>query len=310
MEGILFESHYFRHWQDNVNISSGSKQVYIIRLKLFQDYLESQGFEGKLDFDKFHGSRDYPDRFLPIQESFIDRFVHFMQEAGKPDSSLSITVSALKNFFGYLSDMELICRNPMEDYPLPRYQRPIKNSALSKEECLALLHAAIKKDPFFRQDFVMIWFMLITGLRITEVRLLRRSKVDLDNRMVIINEGQKTDSNSVSISLSLALELQRYVNHPSYLKWEKQGSEYLFNRKGKAFPYQYLLRKIKKLCKEAGLSKVVTPHDLRRTAGYLMQAGGMNLIEVQRQLRHRILATTLRYIPPLEDLARILEETS
>lgn len=44
--------------------------------------------------------------------------------------------------------MELIQLNPMEDYPNPYYDRPIKNTALSKEECLALLGAAIKKRSF------------------------------------------------------------------------------------------------------------------------------------------------------------------
>ncbi|MGF7046537.1 integrase [Paenibacillus sp. DS2015] len=73
--------------------------------------------------------------------------------------------------------------------------------------------------------------------------------------------------------------------------------------------HQKLSRLIKTLCSESGIEQKVTPHDLRRTSGYLMQAGGMNIIAIQKQLGHEILATTMRYVPPLVDLAKILQET-
>lgn len=205
--------------------------------------------------------------------------------------------------------MELIQLNPMEDYPNPYYDRPIKNTALSKEECLALLGAAIKKDPFFRQEFVLIWFMLITGVRNSEVRSVSRTSVNLDTRMVMIIEGQKNDARSTSITTALSEELRRYINHPNYIAWTEKGNNKLFFRKEKKPLTDKALRVLlKNLCLEANLSRIVTPHDLRRTAGYLLQSVGMNMVEIQRQLGHQILSTTLRYIPPLNDLEKILAQ--
>lgn len=305
MNKILFESKYYKFWYEHVDLTA---KKYVERdLRKFEKYLQLRGFEGDLDFDKFHGSHKRPDAFRPIQQTFIDQFVEYLLIDYKATKYVMYNaISSLKNFFRFLHDMELIQHNPMEDYPNPYYDRPIKNTALSKEECLVLLGAALKKDPFFRQDFVLIWFMLITGVRNSEVRCISRTSINLDSRMVMIIEGQKNDVRSTSITPALAEEIKRYTNHPAYIAWTEQENDKLFFRKNKPLTDKALRVILKNLCMEANLSRIVTPHDLRRTAGYLMQSVGMNMVEIQRQLGHQILTTTLRYIPPLNDLAKIL----
>lgn len=151
--------------------------------------------------------------------------------------------------------------------------------------------------------------MLITGVRNSEVRSVSRTSVNLDTRMVMIIEGQKNDARSTSITTALSEELRRYINHPNYIAWTEKGNNKLFFRKEKKPLTDKALRVLlKNLCLEANLSRIVTPHDLRRTAGYLLQSVGMNMVEIQRQLGHQILSTTLRYIPPLNDLEKILAQ--
>lgn len=306
MNNILFESKYYKFWYEHVDLTA---KEYVERdLRKFEKYLQLRGFEGELDFDKFHASPKHPSSFRPIQQYFIDQFVEYLREDYQATKNVMYNaISSLKNFFKFLYDMDLIQLNPMEDYPNPYYDRPIKNTALSKEECLALLGAALKKDPFFRQEFVLIWFMLITGVRNSEVISVSRTSVNLDTRMVMIIEGQKNDARSTSITTALSEELRRYVNHPNYIDWAEKGRVTLFFRKEKPLTGDTLRKLLRDLCLEANLSRIATPHDLRRTAGYLMQSAGMNMVEIQRQLGHRIMATTLRYIPPLNDLAKILE---
>jgi len=126
--------------------------------------------------------------------------------------------------------------------------------------------------------------------------------------MVLIIQGQKNDARSTSITTALSEELRRYINHPNYIAWKEKGNDKLFFRKNKPLTDKALRVILKNLCMEANISRIVTPHDLRRTAGYLMQSVGMNMVEIQRQLGHQIMATTLRYIPPLNDLAKILAQ--
>jgi integrase/recombinase XerD len=255
LNGFLFQSEYYHYWKQHFNRSKSTIRKYILALKRFEAFLQREGFEGELDFEQFHGSREYPDRYLPIKRKVIEDFVHYLINGERVTANvLSATVTALKGFFCFLYDLDLIQHNPTQDFPTPKYEKTIQNTALSLE-------------------------------------------------------GQKTDPNPVAIPKNLAEELERYINHPNYLKWKRQGSEYLFHdNNGRRLSYMGLVTILSELSQEAKLSRIVRPHDLRRTTGYLMQLGGADMIEVKNQLRHKDLGTTLRYVPPLLDMAKILED--
>jgi len=306
---FLIQSGYVQFWSNHFKQSNSTKQNYISTLRKFEAFLLQQGFEGTLDFDRFHASREHPGRLLPIQRQVIDRFITYLKKDHQANNRLiAETVTGLRHFFCFLHDMDLIQQNPMIGYPRPKLESPIQNTALSKEECIALLKAALFQDPFYRQKFVFLWFMLITGLRISEVRFLRRKRLNLETRIVHVFDAQKTDKRPVAIPTDLTAELKRYLNHPEYLKFENNGDEYLFHQHGKIMSVHAVTRILSELSRDAGISRHIRAHDLRRTAGYLMQTGGMSIVDIQHQLRHRNLATTLRYVPPLADMAKILED--
>jgi integrase/recombinase XerD len=230
MGAILLNSKYFEQWVNHSPLTS--KKHVIQELKKFDEFLNFMGYEGELDFDRFHGSLRRPDVFRPIQESFIDKFVEYLKiEKNASNCVLYNAISSLKNFFLFLYEMEIIKTHPMVDYKNPYYHRPIKNTALSKDECLALLHAAMKRDPFFRQDFIMVWFMLVTGTRNSETRLLPYKNINLNTGMVLLNQGQKGQVRSTTITRALAAELQRYIGHPYFEDWSRNKNATLFFHK-------------------------------------------------------------------------------
>ncbi|WP_214630365.1 tyrosine-type recombinase/integrase [Paenibacillus agaridevorans] len=306
---LLLHSVYVQVWSKHFRRRASTKQSYIGVLKRFEAFLLKEGFHGELDFNQFHASREHPGRYLPIQRHIIDRFfLHLKENEQITDNRLAATVTMLKLFFEFLRDMGLIEQNPMTNYPRPKCESPIQNTALSLEECMAVLKAALWRDPFYRQEFVLIWFLLITGLRLSEIRHLRRNRLHLDTRVAQVFEGQKTEQRPVAIPQDLAAELERYTTHAEYLKHANRGDEYLFHQKGAMLSVEKLRRLLSELSVAAGLSRPIRPHDLRRTAAYLMQKGGMHIVNIQHQLRHKHVGTTLRYVPPLVDLAKILED--
>lgn len=72
---FLLQSAYFQIWSNNFTLRSSTKQKYISVIKKFETFLLDNGFEGALDFDQFHASREHPGRFLPIQRQVFDRFL-------------------------------------------------------------------------------------------------------------------------------------------------------------------------------------------------------------------------------------------
>jgi integrase/recombinase XerD len=306
---LLLKSVYVEVWSKHFQRRAKTKEQYISVLRKFESFLLKEGFTGELDFNQFHASREHPGEYLPIQRHIIDRFFMSLRENEKAtDHRLAATVTILKRFFEFLRDMDLIEQNPMTNYPRPKCESPIQNTALSLEECMALLKAALLRDPFYRQEFVLIWFLLITGLRLSEIRQLRRSRLQLDTRIVQVFDGQKTAKRPVAIPKDLAVELERYTTHAEYVKHANRGDEYLFHQKGAMLSVEKIRRILSELSVAAGLSRHIRPHDLRRTAGYLMQKGGMPIVNIQHQLRHKHIVTTLRYVPPLINFAKILEE--
>ncbi|MGO4548096.1 tyrosine-type recombinase/integrase [Paenibacillus sp. 2TAB23] len=305
---ILLQSKYYQIWSDNFRLRKSTKSTYIAALNKFEKFLIYEGFEGSLDFDKFHASRDYPERFVPIQRHTIDRFIQYLRITVKTtDRVIATTITSLKHFFQFLEDVDLIQHSPMHGYPRPKFESPLQNTSLSMEECISLLKAALLRDPFFRQDFVFLWFMLITGLRLSEVRFLRRKRLNIETKLVNIFEGHKTEKRSVAIPEDLASELERYIRHPQYVEYADQGNEFLFHQSGKIMSVQKVRFLLSELTIEAGLTRKIRPHDLRRTAAYLMQVGGMHIVDIQNQLRHKNVGTTLRYVPPLIELSKLLD---
>ncbi|MDH4615574.1 tyrosine-type recombinase/integrase [Brevibacillus sp. AY1] len=109
---------------------------------------------------------------------------------------------------------------------------------------------------------------------------------------------------------SLVVELERYLHHPVVEEWRNSGhsghSEVFFEN-NRPLTKAALNRIIKNLCLEAGIQKTVTAHSFRHTTAYLMQSSGIDIIAIKRQLRHKQLSTTLRYVPPV-DAAKLLND--
>lgn len=112
---------------------------------------------------------------------------------------------------------------------------------------------------------------------------------------------------------SLVVELERYLHHPVVEEWRNSGhsghsghSEVFFEN-NRPLTKAALNRIIKNLCLEAGIQKTVTAHSFRHTTAYLMQSSGIDIIAIKRQLRHKQLSTTLRYVP-LVDAAKLLND--
>jgi integrase/recombinase XerD len=70
----------------------------------------------------------------------------------------------------------------------------------------------------------------------------------------------------------------------------------VMNHFGQAYTRFGLGKMVRRLCAEAGLRQVVSPHALRRTHATLALKGGASLQDIQLTLGHARLETTTRYV--------------
>ncbi|QPC48217.1 tyrosine-type recombinase/integrase [Mangrovibacillus cuniculi] len=305
MEGIIFSSIYFKKWLELNTLKHSTVKSYIRYLKCFDDYLRLVGWQGELDFDKFYYS-NVQDKYAPIDLDFMDGFIEYLQENKTKSQAMSI-FSGIKSFMDLLVDYDLLEYNPLRHYKNPFYYQSIRNRAISEEECIRLLKAAYDLDPFFQQYYLIMLLQTTCGLRAKELCKLTVSQIDFEHNVIVVDKGRKTKIGTVRMTDALQKKLREYMTHPYFLEWSQERDKELFFMKDKSYADYDLNKLLDRIRIKAKISQKITNHDLRATMAYLLYKHGNNYKSIQRQLRHKKLKTTLRYLPIHVELNGYLE---
>lgn len=305
---VLLKSHYYKKWYEFAELRQSTKNMYTSHLIMLENFMFESGFkeDEKLDFDKFYYIEE-TNEYEGIDIEFIDKSVENLKKQGKTVHVLYLYIESIKSFFTFLETIGLILKNPLYNYPNPYYKREVRDRSLSTEQCRLMLEAAYKMDPFFGQLYVLVFLMLVCGLRAKEVCNLRKSQINLEHNIIEITRGQKTSQSTVFITHGLSIELKRYLSHPSWQNWSNGKDKEVFFYKNKPLCYTILHSIIKKIAENAGIKRAVTPHDLRYSSANLLLESGVNIKTIQRQLRHKKITTTQLYLPPTIEIRRALE---
>jgi len=197
----------------------------------------------------------------------------------------------------------------MMTVPRPRVHPPQPRLPLSHEEMAMLLQAAAS-DPF---TYTFIAMLLETGLRVSEGCHLQVGDIDATAGLVHVRLGKGGKNRSVKLTDHLHRLLRRY--------WvvEQPGRTWLFPAQRLAAPGivapnqrwadhpvspDTVRSRLHRAATEAGLSRRVTPHDLRRTYATWLLEAGVNLRTVQVLLGHASPETTTRYTRVRPELIR------
>jgi integrase/recombinase XerD len=301
MERLLFNSHYYKVWYENSQIEVSTKIAYTSQLRKFERYLSEYGYEGELDFDRFYYSKE-TDRYAPIDVEFFDDFVDHLTQEYK-SKNIYNCICTVKHFMDFLETMNLIKNNPIRYYKNRFNQQNIRDCSLSEEQCLSLLHAAYDLDPDFRQWYLLILLMITCGLRASEVCCLHRSQISIELGTIAVDKGQKTSPMSSASTSVLKKEFKDYFNHSHWEEWSKGKDKQVFFIGDKPLTYPNLRKVLLGIKERANIQRNVTPHDLRHTMASLLLKGGVDIPTIQRQLRHKDISTTLRYLPPAAAIA-------
>lgn len=197
----------------------------------------------------------------------------------------------LRAFFSWLVKEELLEGSPMEKIAEP-VDRPDQVEPFLDEEVEALLSAA-KKSNYAKRDTAIIWFLLDTGVRASELCALRLRDVDLTARRCIIEEGKGGKSRSVWLGGTAGKALW------NYLKFEPHDdADPLFlNKLGEAFTRSGLLQLIERLGQAAGIKQTrCSPHTFRHTFAISFLRAGGDVMTLQQLLGHTSLRMVQRYV--------------
>lgn len=193
-------------------------------------------------------------------------------------ASINRELSCLSNMFRRAIDWKLAEANPV--LGVRRFkERNVRVRYLSTDEETKLLGECA------RHLRPIVVLAIHTGMRRGELLSLRWDDVDLDNRLVHVEDTKNGKRRDIPLN---RIALQTLRRHPHHIR-----SEFVFcNLQG--HPYKSVRTGFSAACRRAKVQGVVF-HTLRHTFASRLVVGGVDLVTLKELLGHSSLDMVLRY---------------
>ena len=168
-----------------------------------------------------------------------------------------------------------------------------KRKYLSKKEVQALIDASQQQDGSLR-DYCMLLMCFIHGLRVSELRFLKVSDIDLSSQRIAIRRLKNGFSTIHPLQPREQLALSQWlIKRTGCLNADLP---WLFlSRKGTPFSRQQIHVMMRNYGVQAGIAVPVHPHMLRHACGYALAEEGVDTRLIQDYLGHRNIQHTVLY---------------
>lgn len=202
-------------------------------------------------------------------------------------------LTVFNSFYKYLLFMEKINKNPCDGIKSPKVAKKLPNY-LTAEEIDKLFDIRLYKPLDYRNK-AMLELLFATGTRISELINLKLYQIDFEECIIRV-EGKGKKERIVPVGNRALNALNDYINiyRPFLLK--KENTDFVFiNKDGKPISRQGFFKILKKIAKNAGITKEISPHVLRHSFATHLLNNGADLRVIQELLGHENLETTQIY---------------
>lgn len=268
--------------QEEYNYSNNTTAAYKNDLNQFVKFLNNG------NYSNIHNWND-------VTPDIINQYVEYMKGQPYASSSVARKVAAVKSFFNYLHEHNMISENPTTNVDSPKVKKRLPQT-LSSEEVERLLAAPTqKKSPKNLRDTALLNMLYSTGMRVTEVVSLQLDDLDLE-QSILFCPGKEDALRELPFDKETHQILEAYLEEGRpYLVKDKEEKALFLNHRGQQLTRQGLWLIIKAYAKQADLSTAVTPHTLRHSFAAHKLNSGSDLQEVQKLLGHANISTTQIY---------------
>ncbi len=212
---------------------------------------------------------------------------------------------SIRGFYRFLVQEGILVSDPSRLIDLPKSGLKLPD-VLTIGEVKRLLDAPAGAKAAGSRDAAMLELLYAAGLRVSELIGLKLQDVNLTGGYVrVFGKGAK--ERVVPIGQYAQEKIRSYTAGPRETLLKGRLSVYLFvARAGKPLSRQGFWKLIKRYGRQAGLTKVITPHTLRHSFASHLLEGGADLRAVQTMLGHADIATTQIYTHVARDHLKYL----
>jgi len=216
----------------------------------------------------------------------VDQFVESQQQYSRSWATINRRLNALKHFFDFCLDQQLVAGNPVKPSHFVRRGRPLPK-ALSLEQVQRLFGQI--NHPMDRALFLVI---LRCGLRVSEVAQLKLEQIDWEQQALHIVQGKGRKDRRVYMSPDAVASVQQCLaQHPGaraqgYVFWNRKRAQQPLSVKA-------IQKKMERYAKAAGIT--ASCHSLRHTFASNLLEHGAEVVAIRDFLGHSQIASSERY---------------
>jgi integrase/recombinase XerD len=276
MDQILDQ--YLHYLVVEKGLSKNTIEGYQLALNRFLGHLRKKGIQEIGDVKKFD----------------IRAFLLVLRKKGLSAKTLARDLSAIRTFFQFLIQEEILEVNPVEEIESPKMTKTLPE-ILTLREVEQLLEQPDLRTPLGIRDRAMLEVLYATGMRVSELIRLPVNQVNLESGYVVIY-GKGSKERMVPLGSEAMKWVHLYLQTARERLAKGKESHFLFiTRSGRGMSRQRFWKNLKARGLKAGLRKRVTPHLLRHSfASHLLERGA-DLRSVQMMLGHVDISTTQIY---------------
>lgn len=229
----------------------------------------------------------------PVRAEDLRGYLDSLQERQLSARTAARRLSALRQFFRFQLLEGRIGEDPAALLSAPKTWRNLPKY-LTRSQVEALLAAPDATARGLR-DRAMLETLYATGLRVSELVVLRLADVNLDLGFVRVT-GKGGRQRLVPLGSKAQQALREYLADARAALLNGRASPYLFvTKRGGAMTRQAFWMLLRQHGQKAGIFQKLSPHVLRHSFATHLLEGGAGLRSVQAMLGHADISTTEIY---------------
>lgn len=257
---------FLEYLNKELNYSENTEISYREDITNFLNYLEKK----QLNYKKIDGE-------------IIRDYLKYLDEAKLKNSTIARRISALRTFYNYLLNKNIVDTNLFNSIRNPKLEKKLPNY-LSYEELAKILDNIDISTKIGLKNRLLVEMFYATGCRVSEMINIKVSDINKSNNSIrIMGKGKKM--RIVYFGEYARDYLDRYLPliDTDYLFTQESGDKLSIH------DVEYI---ISDLVKNLALKTHVTPHTLRHTFATHLLNNGADIKTVQELLGHSSLNTT------------------
>ena len=249
--------------------------------------------------DKNEGIKDFDEVEIITFRSFIAYLNSDSNENDEKSSSsvgkrsINRKISALRTFFKYLNEQEIVKNNKVGYISMPKFEKGLP-TVLNKDD-IDKIRAVINTDKITGvRDRLIVELLYSSGIRASELIDMSEHMINMSEREIrVIGKGNKERITFFSQNAEKWLKHYIDLKKRDYMNYD--SSVIFVNSRGEKLNSRSLRRLITDYAKKADINKEVTPHVFRHSFATTLLNKGVDIRYLQELLGHSSISTTQIY---------------